>query len=114
MASNPYIRTTSPSQFDITFEGEQDGFYCFRVALSGHKAMQAHLFANDLMRWSTQVPKGRCLVGNGFGHSKHDPKVTLANPGGKDAFVLFERLIDVALFEMRFPVKGYSPTMMSA
>lgn len=110
MASkNPYDRNNHPGKFDIVYAGKHDGHYAFRVALGGHKSMDALMFETQLSRWCHENATGNWFKGNKF-EGGVVPKVPLDGTQNKDTFVLFDTLVDVVMFEQSFPVTGLTPT----
>lgn len=109
-AQNPY-RKPNPDKFEIVYEGEADGYHCFRIRMVGHKGLDALMFKGEVSDWLKHEADGQNFLGNGFGDSKLHPKVPFENPTQQDIFVLMDDMIDIVRFEDRFPVTGYSPSL---
>jgi hypothetical protein len=107
--TNPY--DVDLSQFETTYVGFADGFYCFRLHIADKPGLGACMFQMAVSQWLFDQTQGVWHMGNDFPYKDH-PKVSFHNPGANDYFVLLNSFPDVVMFEQEFKVLGLTPSML--
>jgi hypothetical protein len=110
---NPY-RYDPAREIEIVYEGQEQGFFCYRLKLRGHDGFQAHLFKTQVYDFLLNEARKPHHFGNKFGTMRGEPTISFKNPGEKDFFVLFTSKVDMALFERQFTVLGATPIRTAA
>ncbi len=107
--TNPY--DVDLTQFETTYVGFAEGFYCFRLHLNGEPGMGQVMYQMQVSQWLFDRTQGKWHMGNAFPYPDH-PKINLHNVGNNDYFVLLALMPDVVLFEREFDVSGLTPSML--
>jgi hypothetical protein len=104
--SQPVACETSPGRLLVLYAGPADPFHGYRAKLSALPARLRHATSQTIISWLLGHADGEHLCGESVG-----PPQWREQEPTRDLFVLLRAPRDMARFEQRFGVIGFSPLL---